>query len=240
MSTQQKPKSNLKAVLIGLLVAALAGLAAWALFGREPSTKAPAVQPESAKKDALKRKLAKSKAHGTRRNPAKMERRARAPVPQGRFEGEVVAVMDGDTIDVMYDGAPVRVRLDGIDCPEKQQPFGSNAKLRTSELAFGKTVAVDVAKEDRFGRAIGRVTLPDGEALNEVLVRDGLAWWYKLYSDDRRLESLETDARNAKIGLWADATQTPPWDFRKNRSRRNGGQRRQRLNSAAAGDQYPR
>jgi len=235
MSTKPNSRFNLKTALIGLLVAALAGLAVWALFGREPSKKAPTVQQEPANKDAAKRKMTKAKARGMRRNPAKRERRERPPVPQGRFEGEVVAVMDGDTIDVMHDGAPVRVRLDGIDCPEKRQPFGSNAKQRTSELAFGKTVAVDVAKEDRFGRAVGRVTLPDGEALNEILLRDGLAWWYKLYSDDRRLESLETDARNAKIGLWADPTQTPPWDFRKNKAKRKGGQRRQRPNQGAAG-----
>jgi micrococcal nuclease len=104
---------------------------------------------------------------------------------------------------------------------------------------FGKTVAVDVSKEDRFGRALGNVTQPDGAILNETLVREGLAWWYRRYSDDRRLESLEAEAREAKVGLWADDTQTAPWDYRKTNHRRRGGRWRQRTRPGAAGAAGP-
>jgi micrococcal nuclease len=229
MSTNSKTRFSLKGVLVGFLVAGLAGLAGWALFGREaPAPKAPSAKHDTAKKDGAKRKLAMKKARGMRRNQGMMmQRQDRAPVPEGRFEGEVVAVIDGDTIDVMHDGASVRVRLAGIDCPERRQAFGQAAKQRTSELVFGKTVAVDVSQADRFGRALGNVTQPDGAILNETLVREGLAWWYRLYSDDRRLESLEADARSEKVGLWADETQTAPWDFRKTNHRRRGGRGRQ-------------
>jgi micrococcal nuclease len=236
MSADSKAKFNLKGVLVGFLVAGLAGLAGWAIFVHgTPEAKTPAAKQDKAKKDGAKRKPAKKKARGLRQNQGMKARQDRAPVPEGRFEGQVVAVMDGDTIDVMHDGAAVRVRLAGIDCPERRQAFGQTAKARTSQLVFGKTVAVDVSKADRFGRALGNVTQPDGAILNETLVREGLAWWYRRYSDDRRLESLEADAREAKVGLWADQTQTAPWDFRKANHRRRGGRGRRGPRQGAAG-----
>ena len=131
------------------------------------------------------------------------------------FEGECVRVLDGDTVEVMHEGAPERVRLDGIDCPEKRQPFGQNAKLFTSSLVFNKTVEVTWTKKDRYGRLIGLVRLPDGRELNQELVRAGYAWWYKKYSADTRLSRLEQGARDSKLGLWSAQGQIiPPWTFR--------------------------
>jgi endonuclease YncB( thermonuclease family) len=202
MSAGSKPRRRSKVAFVGLVVAAIAGLALWALVGREPSS-APSVGGSAEKR----------------------ARPAREHAPKGHFEGEVVKVVDGDTIDVMHGGGAVRVRLAGIDCPEKKQPFGRKAKQRVAELAAGREVSVDVATEDRYGRAVGVVTLPDFGSLNELLVREGLAWWYRQYSKDARLEALEAEARKAQRGLWADPDPTPPWEWRRERKqKRKAGQ----------------
>ena len=82
--------------------------------------------------------------------------------PAEEFAGKVVGVSDGDTITVLRDRAPVKVRLKGIDCPEMGQDFGSRAKSVTSELAFGKVVKVHPSGQDRYGRTVANVVLPDG------------------------------------------------------------------------------
>ena len=89
------------------------------------------------------------------------------------FTGRVVGVTDGDTIKVLHNGKAEKIRLHGIDCPEKGQPFGSKAKQFTSELVFGKTVTVHVTDMDRYGRTVADVVLPDGRVLNRELVAAG-------------------------------------------------------------------
>ena len=118
------------------------------------------------------------------------------------LRGKVVGVSDGDTISVMREGRAVKVRLAGIDCPEKGQPFGTRAERFTSDLAFGKEVTVGVKTTDRYGRIVGEVILLDDTSLNKELVYVGLAWWYRKYApNDRTLKALETGARDAKRGL---------------------------------------
>ncbi len=135
--------------------------------------------------------------------------------PQGSFSGKCVVVSDGDTIRVLYDNNEVKVRLFGIDCPEKEQAFGSAAKKFTSEMIFGENVNIDVRDTDRYGRSVGWVTLSDGRTLNEELVRAGMAWWYREYAPyDTKLGDLEKQAQIAKRGLWSDKKPTPPWEFR--------------------------
>ncbi len=92
------------------------------------------------------------------------------------FTGHVVGVSDGDTITVLHKGKGERIRLHGIDCPEKRQAFGNRAKQFTSNLVFAKTVTVQGVDRDRYGRTVGVVLLPDGRSLNHELVRAGLAW----------------------------------------------------------------
>ncbi|MEJ7606133.1 MAG: thermonuclease family protein [Bryobacteraceae bacterium] len=94
------------------------------------------------------------------------------------FEGRVVAITDGDTIRILRDGEQVRVRLHGIDAPEKKQAFGTRARQYAGELAHGKLVRVEVKDMDRNGRTVGVVFLPDGRNLNHELVRTGFAWWF--------------------------------------------------------------
>lgn len=133
------------------------------------------------------------------------------------FSGRVVGVADGDTVDVLRDNRAVRVRLHGIDCPERGQAFGRQAHQYTSKLVFGRTVTVHVRDMDRYGRFVADVLLPDGSSLNRELVRAGLAWHYVRYSTDKTLARLESEARASRRGLWADARPVPPWEFRKDR-----------------------
>ena len=130
------------------------------------------------------------------------------------FIGEVVGVIDGDSIRVMHDGQSEQIRLIGVDCPEKRQPFGRKAKEYTSELVFGQVVTVYGDKRDRYGRTLAKVLLPDGRNLNQELIKAGLAWWFRKYSKDLRLRELERVARIAKLGLWADPHPVPPWEWR--------------------------
>lgn len=131
------------------------------------------------------------------------------------FEGKVVRVLDGDTIEVLHDRQPERVRLNGIDCPEKAQAFGSKAKQYTSGLCFGKVVSVEEHGHDRYGRTIGEIKTSDGKDVNHELVGAGLAWWYRKYAPkDTVLQELEEGARREKRGLWADPDPVAPWDFR--------------------------
>jgi endonuclease YncB( thermonuclease family) len=79
------------------------------------------------------------------------------------------------------------VRLNGVDCPEKNQAFGQNAKQFTSDMIFGKTVTVISSCKDRYGRVLGDVILEDGSSLNKKLIINGFAWWYKQYAPNDEL-----------------------------------------------------
>jgi len=137
--------------------------------------------------------------------------------------GLVVGVSDGDTITVL-DANKVqhKIRLAGIDAPEKKQAFGNRSKESLSALAFDKTVNVETDKQDRYGRQVGKV-LVNGQDVNLVQVERGMAWFYRQYQreqspNDRRLyEAAEDAARADKRGLWRDADPMPPWEFRHNK-----------------------
>jgi micrococcal nuclease len=112
---------------------------------------------------------------------------------------------DGDTIEVLHNQHPERIRLSGIDCPEKGQAYGKRTKQAASELVFGKEVTLQTFGKDKYGRTLAAVLLPDGTYVNHTLVKDGWSWWYRKYAPgDVMLEELETRARAAGIGLWTD------------------------------------
>lgn len=137
-------------------------------------------------------------------------------------KGKVVSVADGDTITVLQDKVQIKVRLHGVDAPEKAQDFGTAARKFTSDLCFGKEVTVEVTDTDRYGRKVGKVTLPDGQLLNHELVAAGMAHWYEAYApNDTTLKQLQADAKAAKRGLWSRTDVVLPWEFRK--SKRDGG-----------------
>jgi endonuclease YncB( thermonuclease family) len=134
------------------------------------------------------------------------------------FVGRVVGVTDGDTLTVLRARHSERVRLQGVDAPEKRQAYGERARRFTADLAFDRTVTVRTTGRDRNGRLLAEVVLPDGRSLNQELVRAGYAWWFRKYSRDVQLARLEGEARAGRRGLWADQTPEAPWDFRGRRS----------------------
>jgi endonuclease YncB( thermonuclease family) len=130
------------------------------------------------------------------------------------FSARVIGVSDGDTITVLRDQNPIKIRLAEIDCPEKAQAFGSSARARTGDLLFGKTVLVSTLSKDRYGRFVANVSV-DGKNLSEELVSSGYAWCYRKYSKNNQLLQQEADAKSARRGLWADPQPTPPWEYRR-------------------------
>ena len=131
------------------------------------------------------------------------------------FSSLVVSVIDGDTIEVLHYEKPERIRLNGIDCPEKAQTFGQRAQQATSELVFGRDVTLRTYGKDSHGRTIADVFLPDGSKINQVLVKNGWCWWYqKDAPKDLILEELERRARAERSGLWGDPHPLPPWLYR--------------------------
>jgi len=132
------------------------------------------------------------------------------------FSGPVVSVLDDDTIEVLHNTHPERVRLSSIDCPEKGQAFGTRAKHAASELVYGKEVTLQTHGKDKYGRTLADVLLPDGTNVNHTLVKQGWCWWYRKYAPGNTvLEGLENEAREAKQGLWTDPQPVPPWEWRK-------------------------
>ncbi|HKQ35109.1 MAG TPA: thermonuclease family protein [Nitrospiraceae bacterium] len=129
------------------------------------------------------------------------------------FTGPVISVLDGDTIEVLHNNRAERIRLSGIDCPEKGQAFGNRAKQAASALVFGKDVMLDTHGQDKYGRTLADVFLPDGTNVNHQLVKDGWCWWYRKYAPgDTLLKGMEKEARESKKGLWADPQPVPPWE----------------------------
>lgn len=140
------------------------------------------------------------------------------------LSGRVVGVADGDTITVLdVTNTQFKIRLSGIDAPEKKQAFGQVSKKSLSDMVYGKQVNVEYEKQDRYGRTVGKV-LVNGVDANLEQVKQGLAWFYRKYQNemvlDDRLTYLHAEeaAHAAKAGLWLDADPVAPWDFRRNKN----------------------
>ncbi|PLK48297.1 thermonuclease family protein [Uliginosibacterium sp. TH139] len=137
------------------------------------------------------------------------------------YTGNVVGVSDGDTVTILDStNKQHKVRLSGIDAPEKRQSFGTASKENLSNLVFAKVVTVETSKTDRYGREVGKL-LVAGQDANLEQVRSGLAWHYKAYEREqppaeRRLYAdTEIEAKRLRRGLWDDEMPMPPWEFRK-------------------------
>lgn len=129
--------------------------------------------------------------------------------------GRVVKVSDGDTLTLLVGREQVRVRIDAIDAPEIGQAFGERARRRLAALCAGRVAEVDSVGQDRYRRTLGEVRC-DGQSARETQLRDGLAWVYRKYvREDSPLHELESEAREARRGLWQDPDPVPPWAWRK-------------------------
>lgn len=130
------------------------------------------------------------------------------------FAGQVVGVADGDTLTVLAENTPHKVRLAEIDAPEKKQDFGERAKQSLAALCFGQRAEVSQGKTDRYGRTVARVKCQGMDASMHQ-VQQGLAWAYTAYLTDPGIAMSERLARDSGLGLWVAADRVPPWLYRK-------------------------
>jgi endonuclease YncB( thermonuclease family) len=142
------------------------------------------------------------------------------PTLANTLTGKVVKVADGDTITVLEDNTQHRIRLQGIDAPERKQAYGNASRKHLADLVAGKTVTVEWDKRDRYGRIVGFVIV-DGQDMNLEQLKAGMAWFYRYYQKElspekRKLYAqAEGEARANKKGLWQDKNPVPPWEWRR-------------------------
>ena len=130
------------------------------------------------------------------------------------FSAKVIVVMDGDTVMVLRDGHKTKVRLANIDAPEKDQPFGKQSRDSLLEMVGKKQVQIDSQAVDQYGRIVGSISL-DGRNINQEQVQRGMAWEYSHYHTDKTYLGLQSDAQQARRGLWGQASPQAPWQWRK-------------------------
>lgn len=131
--------------------------------------------------------------------------------------GKVVSVTDGDTIKILTKRKTLyKIRLNGIDAPEKSQAFGKKSKSNLSKLVAGRVVDVHYKKKDRYGRILGTIFV-DNQDVNLKQIENGYAWVYRRYCKRKDYYEAEEYARNKKLGLWYDKYPIAPWDYRHRR-----------------------
>ena len=135
------------------------------------------------------------------------------------LKGKVVRIADGDTFTLLTsDQQQVRVRLHGIDAPERKQDFGQVARQALSDLIFEQVVYVDEQEKDRYGRVVGIVYDAGKNSVNEEMLRSGLAWHYERYDNNARWKQLQEEARQKRRGLWSQNHAIAPWEWRKEKA----------------------
>lgn len=138
------------------------------------------------------------------------------------YTAQVVGVADGDTLTVLRDGRQIKIRIAGIDAPEKKQAWGQRSKQSLSDLVFGKPVQIEARKTDRYGRTLARVLVNQSD-VGLTQISSGLAWFYVKYAHEqpaeevRRYAEAERLATEARKGLWSERDPVPPWDWRHSR-----------------------
>ena len=130
--------------------------------------------------------------------------------------GKVTRVSDGDTLWVTDSLGRHKIRLNRIDAPESDQPFGKEATAHLKSLVAGKSVRVEYSSTDQYGRVLGIVYL-DGTDINLQMLRDGYAWHYKHFDSTPSYSAAELDARTAKRGLWSSPSPINPYTWRKSK-----------------------
>ena len=135
---------------------------------------------------------------------------------QTTYQAKVVGIKDGDTVVVLDSlNHQTTLRLAEVDCPEKDQPFGTKAKQFTSDKIYRKQIKYVVTEIDRYGRSIAMIYYDNNKYLSAELIKNGLAWHYKRYSTSKELANFENSARLQKVGLWYDKNPVAPWDWRR-------------------------
>jgi len=127
---------------------------------------------------------------------------------------QVIGIADGDTMTLLVDQKPLKIRLANIDAPEKKQAFGQRSKESLSAMCWGKDAQYEAQTIDKYKRTVALVTCGDVGA-NREQVRLGMAWTYTKYNKDPFYVAIQEVAKDAKRGLWIDPDPVPPWEWRK-------------------------
>lgn len=135
-------------------------------------------------------------------------------IPARTFSGKVIAVLDGDTLLVLRNNRPAKVRLAEIDAPEKMQTFGETSRRSLSDMVLGKQVKVSSQAVDKYGRMVAHLGL-NGLDVNAEQIRRGMAWEYSHFHGNKVLVALQEEAKQVPRGLWALSNPTSPWEWRK-------------------------
>jgi len=138
-------------------------------------------------------------------------------VPAEEIRLTVYKIIDGDSFEGRANGQNFRIRLFGIDAPEKGQDFYQKSKDRLGQLCKEGPIIIKLRNKDYFGRWVADGFTSKGEFINQTMVKEGLAWHFTKYSKDATLKKLERDARDAQIGIWSLRNPTAPWEYRKSK-----------------------
>jgi Micrococcal nuclease (thermonuclease) homologs len=138
--------------------------------------------------------------------------------PCHAWSARVVAVTDGDTITVepIDGGERIKIRLHGIDAPERKQPSGEAARGLLARVALYQPVVIEEKSRDHYGRSVAVVWLAMGESLQIILLDAGLAWVWPIYCRNcNEWEQVQKVARQSRLGIWSEGTPIPPWEWRR-------------------------
>ena len=134
---------------------------------------------------------------------------------------QAVKVSDGDTLNVQkvengkFTGEVIKIRMFGIDAPEKTQDYGSESKQALEKMVNGKTLEIEEKNRDRYGRTVA-VVYVNGKNVNEEMVKNGNAWWYQEYDKkDTKMQAYQENAKKNKLGLFGKKEYVEPWNYRK-------------------------
>ena len=140
---------------------------------------------------------------------------------------QVLKVSDGDTISIQkvdngkFVGEILKIRMYGMDAPEKSQDYGPESRQALEKLVAGKTLSIEIKNKDRYGRTVA-IVYANGKNVNEEMVKTGNAWWYQEYAKkDTQFEEYQKNAMKKKLGLFSRKGYIEPWVYRKNKKENN-------------------
>lgn len=199
-----------------VLIVAIIIIAAVMLFGMFNKGRKDAEKITKKSKNMKTSQNSDKKSYKTRKSKEKRE------VEPEILDGyQVLKVSDGDTINIQkvenrkFVGEILRIRMYGMDAPEKTQDYGSESRQALEKLVTGKNLSVEVKNKDRYGRTVA-IIYADGKNVNEEMVKTGNAWWYQEYAKkDAQFEEYQENAKQKKLGLFSRKGYTEPWNYRK-------------------------
>jgi endonuclease YncB( thermonuclease family) len=138
---------------------------------------------------------------------------ASAEVPSGAVQFSLKWISDGDTIVTTGDN---RIRLWGIDTPERDQRYGADATEALTEMLRNEQLYLETKDIDRYGRTVGVIYTTNGSEINLEMVCKGHAWWYQRYAPEAsHYEQCQDGAKDSRLGLWAEEDPVAPWNWRR-------------------------